>query len=102
MIIKLSGNYWCLLFAIVVTSSAFGQNSFSLVGDAYGIPNVGGIACGEVDTCFTLTENVGNQSGAVWDDSPIDLSKSFNALFCLTLGTNDQSGADGFAFVMRG
>ncbi|MCH2223217.1 MAG: gliding motility-associated C-terminal domain-containing protein [Crocinitomicaceae bacterium] len=95
--------YSRILFLFFISSySLFGQKTYSIVGDAYGIPDIVSPVCPNVDTCFTLTENVNGQAGAVWDDVPINLSKSFDALFCLTLGSNDVNGADGFAFVMRG
>ncbi|MFK7756604.1 MAG: gliding motility-associated C-terminal domain-containing protein [Flavobacteriales bacterium] len=81
-------------------SPAISQN-FLTVGDAFGIPLIQGETCLEADTCFTLTPNIGTQAGAVWDLDTIDLSFSFDATFCLFLGTNDANGADGFAFVMR-
>ena len=80
--------------------AAFGQN-FLLVGDAFGV-NAIPSCTSDIDTCFTLTPDLNSQAGAVWDLTPIDLSKSFDAIFCLTLGSNDAGGADGFAFVMRG
>lgn len=90
-----------LLFSIS-SPFLFSQNQFEIVGNSFGVPDVNSAACSQVDTCFTLTPDANNQAGAVWDLNPIDLSKKFDALFCLTLGVNDGNGADGFAFVLRG
>ena len=88
-----------LLFSFV-SLSLYSQD-FITVGNAFGIPVIQGDACLEADTCFTLTENLNSQAGAVWDLDVIDLTASFDATFCLFLGVNDVNGADGFAFVMR-
>lgn len=92
------------IFSLLIITSypLLGQDTFTIIGDAYGINDISSSSCSEVDTCFTLTDDIQGQAGAVWDDEPIDLSQSFDALFCLTLGSNDGNGADGFAFVMRG
>ncbi|PCI96342.1 MAG: hypothetical protein COB15_10515 [Flavobacteriales bacterium] len=90
--------FFVALSFICNQNSAYSQN-FLLVGDAFGVNKIASCTS-DIDTCFTLTPNANNQAGAVWDLSPIDLSKSFDATFCLTLG-NDDHGADGFAFVMR-
>ena len=89
-----------LLIVLISPCLGFGQGNFQLVGDAFGVPDVVSSACNDVDTCFTLTPNTFWQTGAVWDLQPIDLTSSFDATFCLTMGTDDF-GADGFAFVMR-
>lgn len=79
---------------------SFGQ-SYLLIGSTAPINTVQNVSCTIADTCFRLTEDVNYQQGAVWDLQAIDLSIGFDATFCLYLGSND-SGADGFAFVMRG
>ena len=91
-----------VLFFLINFCPLFGQDTFTIIGDAYGINDISSASCPDVDTCFTLTDDIQGQTGAVWDDTPIDLSENFDALFCLTLGVNDANGADGFAFVMRG
>ncbi|MCH2223666.1 MAG: gliding motility-associated C-terminal domain-containing protein [Crocinitomicaceae bacterium] len=91
-----------ILIVLLRGIPSFGQNTYTVIGDAYGINDIVSPVCPDVDTCFTLTDDATGQAGAVWDDDPIDLSNSFDALFCLTLGSNDANGADGFAFVMRG
>lgn len=78
------------------------QFGYEIIGNTYGVSNINNVVCGEIDSCFTLTDNIQNQGGAVWDNKPINLNYSFDASFCMTLGSNDQWGADGFAFVMRG
>jgi gliding motility-associated-like protein len=89
-----------LVLAVLFAPFYYAQN-YVTVGDSYGIPTITSAVCTSVDSCFTLTDDVTNQAGAVWDLNTIDLSSSFDAVFCLTLGTHDVNGADGFAFVMR-
>lgn len=91
----------CSAISLLIIHFAAAQ-SFITVGNAYGVPLIQSDACLESDTCFTLTDDVQSQAGAVWDLDTIDLSASFDATFCLYLGVNDGNGADGFAFVMRG
>lgn len=85
-------------FLHLTTMAQFGYN---IIGNSYGVANINNTVCGEVDSCFTLTDNVTTQIGAVWDNKPINLNYSFDASFCMTLGSNDFAGADGFAFVIR-
>ncbi|MGV3629561.1 MAG: lectin-like domain-containing protein [Bacteroidota bacterium] len=89
---------FCSLFFSSVINAQFG---YETVGNTTGVANISNAVCGEVDSCFTLTPNQANQSGAVWDNKPINLNYSFDATFCMTLGAEDMWGADGFAFVMR-
>src|SRR5690349_2049354 len=51
--------------------------------------------------CYTLTSPVLNQSGSVWNIYKIDLRESFDYKFSIFLGTLDQQGADGIAFVLQ-
>ncbi|MNK28060.1 Pesticidal crystal protein cry22Aa [compost metagenome] len=91
------------IIAFTLLSAIYSQaQNYVTVGDSYGIPTITSAVCTSVDSCFTLTDDVTSQAGAVWDLNTIDLSNSFDAVFCLTLGSNDAGGADGFAFVMRG
>lgn len=90
-----------LCFTLVLLCNRLLQAQlFETLGSAYPIPTVTSLSCSSADTCFTLTDNVNTQQGAVWDLEPIDLSVGFDATFCMFLGDND-GGADGFAFVMR-
>lgn len=50
--------------------------------------------------CFRLTEAQGNEAGAVWNTSQIDLSNPFDYTFDVYLGDNN-AGADGIAFVLQ-
>jgi gliding motility-associated-like protein len=91
-----------LSLAIFAVSFIFSQFGYNTVGNTFGVNNISNVVCGEVDSCFTLTTNNANQVGAVWDNKQINLNYNFDASFCLTLGSLDEWGADGFAFVMRG
>lgn len=51
--------------------------------------------------CYTLTQNVGNQHGSVWNNNKIDLNQSFDFTFQVFLGCGDFNGADGIAFVLQ-
>jgi gliding motility-associated-like protein len=51
--------------------------------------------------CYTLTQNVGGQFGAVWNNNRIDLNQSFDFTFQVYLGCVDFNGADGIAFVLQ-
>ncbi|HEU4607809.1 MAG TPA: T9SS type A sorting domain-containing protein, partial [Chitinophagaceae bacterium] len=84
--------YFTLLLAIVgMTVHA----QFTTVGSASpsspGVPNA---------TCFQLTPSLLNQAGAVWNNTPIDLSQNFTLTTKLYFGDVD-AGADGLAFVLR-
>jgi hypothetical protein len=50
---------------------------------------------------FTLTPNMGNQSGSVWRTQQLTLAKSFALQFSVYLGTNDGSGGDGMTFALQ-
>jgi gliding motility-associated-like protein len=92
-------NNFLPIYLYLLAFPLFSQH-FEIVGNTYGIPTFQSIECLQADTCFTLTDNVNNQIGAVWNHDPIDLTASFDASFCMFLGNND-AGADGFAFVLR-
>jgi gliding motility-associated-like protein len=51
--------------------------------------------------CYTLTQEIINQSGSVWNNNKIDLSQSFDFKFDVNLGRFDANGADGIAFVLQ-
>ena len=51
--------------------------------------------------CYTLTQNVGSQFGAVWNTNQINLNQSFDFSFQVFLGCTDGNGADGIAFVLQ-
>lgn len=91
-----------LLVTLLNFSVVNAQFGYEIIGNTYGVSNINNVVCGEIDSCFTLTDNIQNQGGAVWDNKAINLNYNFDASFCMTLGSNDQWGADGFAFVMRG
>jgi gliding motility-associated-like protein len=89
-----------ILIALIINLLAHGQFGYDIIGNTFGV-NINNAVCGEVDSCFTLTLDQADQSGAVWDNKSINLAYNFDASFCLTLGSRDEWGADGFAFVMR-
>lgn len=52
-------------------------------------------------TQMVLTPNTGNQIGAAWMDSQIDLNQNFDISYTFNFGVNDTNGADGIAFVLH-
>jgi hypothetical protein len=73
---------------------------FETIGSAYNVPAIQNSNCENTEACFTLTDNILWQQGAVWDLDTLDLTQAFDATFCMFIGADD-GGADGFAFVMR-
>ncbi|WP_245896972.1 L-type lectin-domain containing protein, partial [Kordia periserrulae] len=63
----------------------------SLIGDT---TDIGG-------DCFEITQNVNNQSGAVWSGTAIDMQEDFVVEFRGFFGTNDANGADGITFIIK-
>jgi gliding motility-associated-like protein len=51
--------------------------------------------------CYTLTRDANNQSGSVWNIYKINLRDSFDFKFSVFLGSADDQGADGMAFVLQ-
>lgn len=51
--------------------------------------------------CYTLTQNIGDQHGSVWNNTRINLNQSFDFSFQVKLGCVDGNGADGIAFVLQ-
>lgn len=51
--------------------------------------------------CYTLTPELLGQSGSVWNNNKIDLSRSFDFRFNVYLGCRDANGADGIAFILQ-
>ena len=51
-------------------------------------------------TCFILTPPAGEQKGAVWNNTPVNLSSSFELNTRMYFGATD-GGADGIAFVLQ-
>jgi gliding motility-associated-like protein len=63
--------------------------------------HVNGSASQDNCHCYTLTRELQDQSGSVWNINKIDLSQSFDFKFNVFLGCADASGADGIAFVLQ-
>ncbi|WP_336515274.1 lectin-like domain-containing protein [Pollutibacter soli] len=80
-----------LFFAIASIAEAQVSNPYFLNGNA----------TQDNCNCYTLTSPVLNQSGSVWNIYKIDLRENFDFKFSVFLGTIDQQGADGIAFVLQ-
>ena len=63
--------------------------------------HINGNASQENCNCYTLTQDVLNQSGSVWNINKINLTNSFDYKFEVFLGCADAGGADGIAFVLQ-
>lgn len=81
-----------VLFAATACSlQLYAQNPYHINGNAYQ----------ENCNCYTLTNDVVNQSGSVWNINKIDLNQPFDFSFNIYLGCRDGDGADGIAFVLQ-
>ncbi len=80
--------------ALVISlfSCAFSHAQFQLVGSATQTVN---------PSCYILTPDQDGQSGAVWYTQSVDISKAFEIYGQIYLGTNNNQGADGMAFVLQ-
>ncbi|MDX2283207.1 MAG: PKD domain-containing protein [Bacteroidia bacterium] len=76
------------------------EQSFTVVADPGNYSPVGS-AYATGNDCFVLTPDEFQQTGAVWNNSLIDLAASFDFQFTVNLGTNDADGADGIAFLLQ-
>ena len=72
--------------------SPLNTTNYNMVGSAQFI---------SADSSYLLTEEIGNQSGAVWSLETVDLSKGFEVEAKLNLGSLTYNGADGIAFVLQ-
>jgi hypothetical protein len=85
--------YFCLavfLFSVLLSDAQYTTVS-AATPLASGDPNA---------TCFTLTPPIGEQKGAVWNNTPINLSSSFQLNTRMFFGASD-AGADGIAFMFQ-
>lgn len=60
-----------------------------------------GAATQRTCNCYVLTEDVINTSGTVWNKNKISLNNSFDYYFDVNLGCQDETGADGMAFILQ-
>ncbi|HUR10428.1 MAG TPA: PKD domain-containing protein [Flavitalea sp.] len=63
--------------------------------------HINGNASQENCNCYTLTPDLNNQSGSVWNIYKINLQQSFDYKFEIFLGSTDANGADGIAFMLQ-
>ncbi len=63
--------------------------------------SVNGSAIQDNCRCYTLTQSITTQFGAVWNNNKINLNQSFDFTFQVFLGCTDANGADGIAFVLQ-
>ncbi len=63
--------------------------------------HINGNAYQENCNCYTLTDDVNNQFGSVWNINKIDLNQPFDYKFNINMGCRDNDGADGIVFVLQ-
>lgn len=80
-----------LLISRVSVMSQFNVTDFSITGAA--VYTGGG--------CFRLTPEAVGQGGTLWYRQRISLASDFDIKATVYLGVNDQTGADGMAFVLQ-
>jgi gliding motility-associated-like protein len=78
-------------FLIITFAPHFTNGQFITKGDANQLS----------DNCFQITKDEGWRYGIIWWKNKIDLSKPLELQFVLYLGTKDQNGADGIAFLFH-
>lgn len=84
---------YALFVSLLASTILLNAQGYQMVGSTSVIPNT--------TQCFQLTPpNVLHQAGAVWNSTPVDLSKSFVINASIYLGIQDN-GADGVAFVLQ-
>lgn len=80
-----------LLFLLLFSYQCLFSQTYKTVGSA--VQN----SC----NCYTLTTDVMNQSGSVWNETKMDLRQPFDFAFNVFLGCSDYEGADGIAFILQ-
>jgi gliding motility-associated-like protein len=60
-----------------------------------------GDAIDQGNNCYTITQDILNQAGAVWYDNPINFDNDFTILYQNNFGFKDANGADGMALVFK-
>lgn len=86
----------CLLYTLSLV--VFSLSSAAQTVDPYWR---NGAATKENCNCNTLTSEVNFQTGSIWNKNKIDLNQSFDYKFNVFLGSKDNDGADGIAFVLQ-
>ena len=64
-------------------------------------PVIIGDAIDQGNNCFTITQDILNQSGGVWYDNAIDFDEDFTISYQNNFGSKDTDGADGMALVFK-
>jgi gliding motility-associated-like protein len=86
---KLLNYFFPVLVAVLMSKSSFSQYILN------------GTATKNRCNCYTLTTEVKNESGSVWNFNKINLRNSFDFYFNVYLGCIDSAGADGIAFILQ-
>ncbi|MEM9022523.1 MAG: hypothetical protein AAGB22_02185, partial [Bacteroidota bacterium] len=91
---RLCADWWAQVLVLYVLAGGIGmpaaEAQFDFFGSAASLGN----------DCYRITPALGNQAGAVYDTTGLDLNQPFDFRFTVNLG-NNNGGADGMAFVLR-
>lgn len=85
-------HYLSILILVFFVDNAFAQTDTYILN---------GFARQDKCNCYTLTPEVGNVSGSVWNKNKISLGQSFDFVFNVNLGCRDKDGADGIVFILQ-
>lgn len=83
--------YNLVVVVLILSNTAMAQLNATLIGDAIDQGN----------NCYTITQNLLNQTGGVWYDNPIDFDSDFTIFYQNNFGSLDANGADGMALVFK-
>ncbi|MET0634904.1 MAG: PKD domain-containing protein [Chitinophagaceae bacterium] len=81
------------LFSVLVYSIAVSAQSGTYISNGSALP----VTC----NCYRLTTANTFTSGSVWNATRIDLTSSFDFIFNVYLGCQDNNGADGIVFMLQ-
>jgi len=84
---------WFLALMIFPCFTAIGQVQLPYI--------LNGGASQESCNCYTLTQDVNNTSGTIWNKNQVSLLNSFDYVFDVNLGCKDANGADGIGFILQ-
>lgn len=83
--------YNLVVAVLLISNTAMAQLNATLIGDAIDQGN----------NCYTITQNLPDQTGGVWYDNPIDFDSDFTIRYQNNFGFLDANGADGMALVFK-
>ena len=87
---------YCIFYSYFVLISHYGFAQYLTHADAFNS------STDEYCKCITITPNENYKAGSFWNETPIDLSESFEIVVKPTFGciTESADGGDGIAFTL--